>query len=166
MPRFIRKKITNRTNTTEQQVKTGKINVFDVLPNNTEHTISRTIDGLLDLGTRVGIDYIQLMPVLPSLPRYSLQIYIYLASLLQDNRRAIIIHSTELRNKSTDISKRETFTVYLDILTERGLIFRFRSHEFYINPLYLWTGERSQYFDIDRLPFKSITDPSQDETKV
>lgn len=143
-------------NITEEQLKNGTINAYSLLPKGEipkMRRVSAPKDGVKDQSKIVSIDSEQIWPVLARLPRYSNTIYFYLVNLLEDNRRAVVIHQTELRNKSTDIAQRRSFELQLDILIASGLIFRFRSHEFYINPLYAWVGDRSQYFDADRLPF-------------
>lgn len=147
MPRFIHKMIKNDHSITEKEVKAGKIDIFDALSNDLH---SRILEE-----NRVHIDTVLISPVLSSLPRYSIGIYFYLLTLLKSNREPILMHSTQLKVNSTDITKRQTFEQYFELLSGSGLIFRFRSHEYYINPVYAWTGERQDYFNADYLPYKA-----------
>ena len=140
---------------TEEQLKRGKMNAFDMSITAGSLGLSRGEGRMITDNTIISIDATLLMPKIGVLPRYSSAIYFYLLSNLKDNRKAIKIHNTRIRNAATNLTVRKTFETHLTTLLESGLVFRFNSHEFYINPLYAWVGDRSQYFDIDRLPFKA-----------
>lgn len=150
----------------EDTIKAGILSAYDLVESADQVHLYRSEgkkERVLSPANDVQIDTLSLCLVSSSLTRYSFRIYIYLLSLLKDNRRSIKVHSTELRNKSTDLSKRQVFDEHLEILLSSGLVWRYRSHEFYINPLYAWVGDRALYFDVDRLPFKA-SPQQQDET--
>lgn len=149
---------------TEEQVKNGKINSFDLLNGADSLGLFNNEHGLVTDNTIVHIDTTLFYPKISILRRYSCSIYFYLLTLLKDNRQPIKIHNTMLRNESTNITIRNTFDNYLLELLQSGIIFRFKSHEFYINPLFAWVGDRSRYFDVDRMPFKP-SDVCADETE-
>jgi len=159
MPKYLNKSFKNAPIVSEYTIRQGKLNLRTLLGEGEQANLYRTNSEnrpIVSGNNLVTIDTGLLMPKILSLPRYSSSIYFYLLTLLQDNREQIRVHNTELRNKSTDITLRQSFDKYLHTLACSGLIFRFRSHEFYVNPLYAWVGDRAQYLDIDRLPFKSL----------
>ena len=136
---------------TEYDLKKGKIGSFNMLKS---PGLYRSEHGLGTENRIVNIDTDNLAPILAVMRRYACATYFQLLTELKDNRKAVYYHQTDLRNDATDVKARSTFDEYLEELCKSGLVFRFRSHQFYINPLYAWVGDRSQYFDIDRLPFK------------
>ena len=162
MPFYQRKCTKIYNNTTEKQVKRGKINVFDHLDSTTPPTLMQEYGEMgdflrvADASRAVVIDSIALFAKVSQMQRYSTAIYLHLLTLLEDNRQPIRIHNTQLRNAATNLTRRITFEPYLNALIDSGLVFRYRSHEFYINPMYAWVGDRAQYFDADYLPIVEV----------
>lgn len=149
---------------TEEQLKKGKINVFDLSNGLSSVELFRNEHGITTDSNVVQVDTLQICPIISVLRRYTTSIYFHLLKELKDNRRAVLYNQTKLRNDATNIGSRVTFNEYLEELCESGLVFRFKSHEFYINPLFAWVGDRSRYFDVDRMPFKP-SDVCTDESE-
>jgi len=112
--------------------------------------------GMVDLlSVKIHLDLSLLLPAFMQLPASSLRIYIVLLKRLERNDMPVFLQPSDIKQElghkqqSTDMftAARELERFRL-IIREKG-----KYNYYWINPLFAWVGERTDYIDSSTVPF-------------